>query len=92
MDKRTHRGRPFEQLGLRVPADLSIAALCPDEVAETAPVPVTSIAIPSAEIGERAVALLMRKPTGAETPQATPLAPRLTVRGEHGPPGHRQAS
>ncbi|MGW0704927.1 LacI family DNA-binding transcriptional regulator [Streptomyces sp. NPDC002643] len=70
----------FEQLGLRIPADLSITALCPDESAQTAPVPITSIAIPSAELGERAVELLMRKLEGAEAPQTTLLAPRLTVR------------
>jgi DNA-binding LacI/PurR family transcriptional regulator len=39
----------FEQLGLRVPGDLSITAICPDELAETLRVPVTSIALPSAE-------------------------------------------
>ncbi|WEH17609.1 LacI family DNA-binding transcriptional regulator [Streptomyces sp. VNUA24] len=70
----------FEQLGLRVPADLSITALCPDDVAETLPVPVTSIAIPAAEVGEQAVALLMKKLSGAPVPEATLLPPRLTVR------------
>ena len=70
----------FEQLGLRVPADLSITALCPDDVAAALPVPVTSIAIPAAEVGEQAVALLMKKLSGTPVPEATLLPPRLTVR------------
>src|ERR671923_121563 len=51
----------FEQLGLRVPGDLSITAICPDELAASARVPVTSVALPSAEVGTRAVELLMEK-------------------------------
>ncbi|MDX2697279.1 LacI family DNA-binding transcriptional regulator [Streptomyces ipomoeae] len=70
----------FEQLGLRVPADLSLTALCPDALAETLPVPVTSIAIPSAEVGVKAVDLLMKKLSGTQVPQATLLSPRLTIR------------
>ncbi|MEU6226664.1 LacI family DNA-binding transcriptional regulator [Streptomyces sp. NPDC047042] len=71
----------FEQLGLRVPGDLSIAAICPDDVAENLPVPVTSVAIPSAEVGTRAVDLLMRKLNNTgPTPESTLLSPRLTER------------
>jgi DNA-binding LacI/PurR family transcriptional regulator len=70
----------FEQLGLRVPGDLSVTAICPDEQAESARVPVTSVALPSAEVGERAVELLMKKLGGAAVPEATSLPPRLTER------------
>ncbi|MDX3454403.1 LacI family DNA-binding transcriptional regulator [Streptomyces sp. ME02-8801-2C] len=71
----------FEQLGLRVPGDLSIAAICPDDVAEALPVPVTSVAIPSAEVGTRAVDLLMRKLNNTtQPPESTLLSPRLTER------------
>ncbi|MFF9777766.1 LacI family DNA-binding transcriptional regulator [Streptomyces sp. NPDC013978] len=70
----------FEHLGLRIPTDLSITALCPDDVAAGLAVPVTSIAIPAAEVGEQAVALLMRKLSGTPVPEATLLPPRLTVR------------
>ncbi|MEE1762544.1 LacI family DNA-binding transcriptional regulator [Streptomyces sp. SP18BB07] len=70
----------FEHLGLRIPTDLSITALCPDDVAAGLPVPVTSIAIPAAEVGQQAVALLMRKLSGTPVPEATLLPPRLTVR------------
>ncbi|MFE6283098.1 LacI family DNA-binding transcriptional regulator [Streptomyces sp. NPDC057877] len=70
----------FEQLGLRVPDDLSVTAICPPELAESVRVPVTSVALPSAEIGTRAVELLMRKLDGAPVDGATLLAARLTVR------------
>lgn len=75
----------FEQLGLRVPADLSVTAICPDELAENVRVPVTSVAIPSAEVGARAVELLMTKLDGADVPEATLLAPRLTERASTAP-------
>ncbi|WP_330290592.1 LacI family DNA-binding transcriptional regulator [Streptomyces sp. NBC_00576] len=71
----------FEQLGLRVPGDLSVTAICPDDVAENLPVPVTSVSIPSAEVGAGAVDLLMKKLNGTgHAPEATLLPPRLTER------------
>jgi DNA-binding LacI/PurR family transcriptional regulator len=38
------------------------------------------VALPSAELGERAVELLMRKLGGTAVPEATLLSPRLTER------------
>ncbi|GAB2846714.1 LacI family DNA-binding transcriptional regulator [Streptomyces deserti] len=75
----------FEQLGLRVPGDLSVVAVCPDELAASARVPVTSIALPSAEVGARAVELLMHKLGGKSAPEATLLPPRLTERASTAP-------
>lgn len=75
----------FEQLGLRVPGDLSVTAICPDELAESVRVPVTSVALPSAEVGERAVELLVRKLGGDDVPEATLLPPRLTERASTAP-------
>ncbi|MET9388027.1 LacI family DNA-binding transcriptional regulator [Streptomyces sp. NPDC002928] len=75
----------FEQLGLRVPADLSVTAICPEETAAALRVPVTSVALPSAELGERAVELLMRKLAGTDVPEATLLPPRLTERASTAP-------
>ncbi|WP_037675322.1 LacI family DNA-binding transcriptional regulator [Streptomyces griseus] len=75
----------FEQLGLRVPGDLSVTAICPDELAESVRVPVTSVALPSAEVGERAVELLMRRLGGDDVPEATLLPPRLTERASTAP-------
>jgi DNA-binding LacI/PurR family transcriptional regulator len=75
----------FERLGLRVPGDLSITAICPEEVAATARVPVTSVALPSAELGERAVELLMAKLDGTPVPETTLLPPHLTQRTSTAP-------
>jgi DNA-binding LacI/PurR family transcriptional regulator len=75
----------FEQLGLRVPGDLSVTAICPDEIAEAIRVPVSSVAIPSAEIGTRAVELLMKQLGGSAVPEATLLPPRLTERASTAP-------
>ena len=75
----------FQQLGLRVPGDLSVTAICPDELAESVRVPVTSVALPSAEVGERAVRLLMKKLGGTAVPDATLLPPRMTERASTAP-------
>ncbi|MGC9536303.1 LacI family DNA-binding transcriptional regulator [Streptomyces sp. UG1] len=74
----------FEELGLRVPGDLSVTAICPDELAESVRVPVTSVALPAAEVGARAVELLVRKLGGEGVPGVTLLAPRMTERGSTG--------
>ena len=41
----------FGSSGCGFPGDLSVTAICPDELAEGLRVPVTSIAMPSAEVG-----------------------------------------
>ncbi|WP_194238681.1 LacI family DNA-binding transcriptional regulator [Streptomyces spongiae] len=74
----------FEGLGLRVPSDLSVTAICPNELAGRARLPVTSVDVPSAEVGAGAVELLMKKLGGAGVPEATLLAPRLTERASTG--------
>ncbi|NEA81109.1 substrate-binding domain-containing protein, partial [Actinospica acidiphila] len=78
----------FEQLGMRVPGDLSLTAVCPAPVAAAARVPVTSVAVPAAELGARAVHLLIRKLSGAPVPGTTLLSPRLTERASTAPRGH----
>jgi DNA-binding LacI/PurR family transcriptional regulator len=76
----------FEELGLRVPADLSVTAICPDELASALRVPVTSVALPSAELGARAVELLMGKLSGPDSvPEATLLTPHMTERASTAP-------
>ncbi len=74
--------------GREVGDDLSVLALCPDELAEQAAPPLTSIDIPAEQIGSQAVALLMAKLRGEQVPGATLLPPRLTVRASsHCRPG-----
>src|SRR5499427_2210676 len=69
---------PVAALGRRVPEDLSVVAICPDELAEHTAPAVTSVAIPAEEVGRRAVDLLMARLADHEVPDATLLAPRLT--------------
>jgi DNA-binding LacI/PurR family transcriptional regulator len=67
-------------LGRRVPEDVSVVAICPDEVAERATPALTSVLIPADEVGDQAVRLLMRKLVDEPVPDATLLGPRLAVR------------
>ncbi|OKJ90237.1 LacI family transcriptional regulator [Streptomyces sp. TSRI0107] len=71
----------FGRLGLRVPGDLSVTAICPPGLAESTRVPLTSVTLPAAEIAGRAVELLLREPAGDPVPATTLLPPALTVRG-----------
>lgn len=71
--------------GRRVPEDISVMAICPDEVAELATPELTSVLIPADEVGDQAVRLLMRKLVGEPVPDATLLGPRLTVRASTAP-------
>lgn len=66
--------------GLRVPADISVIALCPDSMAKQQPVPLTTIAIPADEVGELAVEMVLRQLDGPTVPETRLLAPRLVRR------------
>ncbi|MFG1679609.1 LacI family DNA-binding transcriptional regulator [Nonomuraea sp. NPDC049269] len=68
----------LRQLGRKVPQDLAVVAICPDDIAE--PARLTSVLIPAEEVGREAVGLLMEKLAGRTVPAATLLVPRLTVR------------
>jgi LacI family transcriptional regulator len=72
--------------GRRVPEDISVLAICPDEVAERATPAVSSVLIPAEDVGAQAVTHLMHKLSGGVVPDATLLAPRLTVRASTAPP------
>lgn len=72
-------------LGRRVPADISVVAICPDEVADRATPSLSSVLVPAEEVGTQAVALLMRKLAGSQVPAASLLPPRLIVRASTGP-------
>jgi LacI family transcriptional regulator len=67
-------------MGRRVPDEVSVIAICPDEIAARTRPPLTSIAIPAEDLGRQAVSLLMAKLTGATPSEATLLTPALTVR------------
>ncbi|WFE40334.1 LacI family DNA-binding transcriptional regulator [Micromonospora sp. WMMD998] len=65
-------------LGRRVPQDVSVVAVCPDELAE--PSGLTCVPVPAEEVGRQAVTLLMRRLRDEPVPEVTLLEPRLTVR------------
>ncbi|MEW9546952.1 LacI family DNA-binding transcriptional regulator [Nonomuraea sp. NPDC050783] len=70
----------LRQLGRRVPQDMAVVAICPDDVAERASPPLTSVLIPAEEVGREAVRLVMDKLEGRAVPDSTLLAPLLAVR------------
>jgi DNA-binding LacI/PurR family transcriptional regulator len=70
----------LRSLGRRVPQDVSVLAICPDEVAVAATPHLSNVRIPAHEVGELAVRLLLDRLDGAEVPEATLLPPTLTNR------------
>ncbi|MFJ4713338.1 LacI family DNA-binding transcriptional regulator [Streptomyces sp. NPDC088785] len=71
----------LRQSGRAVPEDVSVVAVCHEQVAARASVPLTSVAVPAREMGRRAVerAVALVEGRGAD-PEAVLLAPQLTVR------------
>lgn len=66
--------------GKRVPEDMSVVAICPDELAERSHPTLSSVQIPADEVGRQAVELLMAKLNDREPPAITLLPPVLTPR------------
>ncbi|HEU5028600.1 MAG TPA: LacI family DNA-binding transcriptional regulator [Spirillospora sp.] len=77
--------RALRANGRAVPHDVSVVAICPDEMAEHAEPPLSGVAIPAQEVGGRAVELLMGKLGGEAVPAATLLPPTLTPRASSAP-------
>ncbi|MGY1455046.1 LacI family DNA-binding transcriptional regulator [Streptomyces sp. SS8] len=75
----------LRQQGRAVPEDVSVVAICPDQVAVQASVRLTSVAIPAHEMGRRAVELVMARVRGERGEHLELLPPRLTVRASSGP-------
>jgi DNA-binding LacI/PurR family transcriptional regulator len=71
--------------GRAVPRDISVVALAPDELSGAS---VTTVPLPSHEMGRRAVELLMAKLDGAPDTGATLLTPELVLRGSTAAPPH----
>jgi DNA-binding LacI/PurR family transcriptional regulator len=67
--------------GRTVPEDVSIVALCPDQLAEQTSPRLTSVHIPAQELGIRAVELLMRRMDDGDSGEVVLIPPTLTVRG-----------
>jgi DNA-binding LacI/PurR family transcriptional regulator len=80
--------------GRIVPEDVSIVAVCPDQVAEQTSPQLSSVSLPAAELGTRAVDLLMRRMADGGADEVVLIAPTLTVRGSTGrvPTGPRRGA
>ncbi|GAB2460843.1 LacI family DNA-binding transcriptional regulator [Streptomyces incanus] len=75
----------LRQQGRAVPEDVSVVAVCPEQVAVQASVRLTSVAIPAQEMGRYAVEHLVAKLDGRSGDEVVLIAPELTVRASSGP-------
>jgi DNA-binding LacI/PurR family transcriptional regulator len=66
--------------GLSVPRDMSVVALCPDDLAVQHSVSYSNIRLPADELGRAAVEMVLRQMAGATTTETRLLAPSLTKR------------
>jgi DNA-binding LacI/PurR family transcriptional regulator len=76
----------LRSLGRRVPHDVSVLAICPDDVAVAATPHLTNVNIPAGRVGRLAVELLMARLDGAEVAATTLLAPSITDRASTAAP------
>jgi len=67
--------------GRIVPENVSIVALCPDQLAEQTSPRLSSVNMPAQELGTRAVELLMRRLDGHQAGEVLLIPPVLTARG-----------
>lgn len=72
--------------GLRVPEDVSLVALCPSDLAVNQRVPLTSIAVPTDDIGAAAVDMVLGLVDGTAHPESRLIAPVLTIRSSTAQP------
>ncbi len=71
--------------GKQVPMDISVLAVCPEDMAVSHAMPLTSIAIPATELGSLAVEMAMRQlDSEAGQSEVRLLSPLLTERGSTG--------
>ncbi|MFK0120571.1 LacI family DNA-binding transcriptional regulator [Streptomyces sp. NPDC090994] len=75
----------LRQQGRAVPEDVSVVAVCPEQVAAQASVRLTSVAVPAQEMGRHAVEQLVAKLGGRGSDEVVLLPPELTVRASSGP-------
>lgn len=71
--------------GLRVPEDVSVVAVCPDEEAERSTPQFTAVSLPVEELARTAVRLLAGLVKGERPPSVTVLPPILKIRGTTAP-------
>ncbi|ALM85908.1 LacI family DNA-binding transcriptional regulator [Bordetella sp. N] len=77
------------KMGIRVPEALSITGINDNEFAAHLTPPLTTIRLPSAEIGERSADYLLSRINGQEIASSTPVEFSLVVRESTAPPPGR---
>lgn len=70
--------------GRRVPEDVSVVAICPDDLAMR--LDLTAVALPAEDIARAAVDLVMSKLDGGAAAESTIVPPTLTARGSTAAP------
>ncbi|MDX6255594.1 MAG: hypothetical protein QOJ11_1928 [Frankiales bacterium] len=70
----------LQEFGREVPADASVVAVCPDDMADTHAVAFTNIGLPAGDVGEIAVEMVLRHLEGATAVETRLLSPVLTER------------
>jgi LacI family transcriptional regulator len=73
--------RAISELGLRIPEDIAIASFNDISVAQFMNPPLSTVRLPSEEIGETAVELLLERVAGRELSKRITLASQLKWRG-----------
>ena len=76
----------LRRMGRRVPEDISVVAVCPDEMALNQSVPLTGVAVPAEKLGRLAVDLVLAQLEGAPDAGTHLVAPQLTIRESTAPP------
>ncbi len=74
----------LRQQARAVPEDVSVVAICPDQVALQSSVRLTSVSIPAQEMGRQAVERIIAKMAGEGADGVDLIAPELTVRASSG--------
>jgi DNA-binding LacI/PurR family transcriptional regulator len=75
----------LDKRGKKVPQDISVVAVCPDDMAVSQAIPLTSVSIPAATVGQLAVEMAMKQLSGDRDPVVRLLPPELTDRGSTAP-------
>ena len=73
--------RAISQFGLRIPEDIAIASFNDISVAQFMNPPLSTVRLPSEEIGETAVELLLERVAGRDLSKRITLASQLKWRG-----------
>lgn len=69
----------LRRLGRRVPEDMSLMAICADDVAERHVPQLSSVTLPADEIGQQAVETLIAKLEGSKSAAAVTMVPALLI-------------